>query len=153
MLEFLISPIVVALVVILAQFVIQPLMQKIITAQNELWLHKKKIYVNTIELIDKRFDSLRFVGAEPTGNAPTENEINANYRELLLLTDNQEIVTSFQNFMDTSLNGYASPANRGKFIQLLRIDLGKSRIGIEDDRIPYFRKRNNEISESPHLGG
>jgi|SRR3989338_363341 len=138
--ESLISPIVVALVVILAQFIIQPLMQKIITAQNELWLHKKKIYINTIELIDKKFDSLKFADKEPTGDVPTENEINATYRELLLLADSQEILTSFQNFMNTSLKDYNSPANRAKFIQLLRVDLGKSRIGLEDDKIPYFRK-------------
>lgn len=63
--ENLTGSIIVALIVIGAQFIIQPLMQQRITAQTELWLQKKQVYIETIELIDKRFDSMKFNDSEP----------------------------------------------------------------------------------------
>jgi hypothetical protein len=139
-----ISPIIVAVVVIAAQFVIQPLMQRNIIAQTELWLQKKQVYIETIELIDKRFDSMEFKNSKPMRNLPTTDEINNVYRQLLFFCDNSEILTDFRNFMDLSVEGYCSPANRGKFIKLLREDLGKSKLSIADEEIPYFREHSRK---------
>ena len=139
-----IGPIIVALIVIGAQFIIQPLMKQKITAQTELWLQKKQVYIETIELIDKRFDSMKFKDSEPIATPPTTDEINNVYRQLLFFCDNGEILTDFHNFMDFSVEGYCSPANRGNFIKLLREDLGKSKLSIVDEKIPYFREHSRE---------
>ncbi|MDA2922458.1 hypothetical protein MYX07_04310 [Patescibacteria group bacterium AH-259-L07] len=144
LLEFFIAPAVAALIVIIAQFFIQPLMQKNITARSELWLHKKEIYIKTIAIIDKRFDSMVFKNSRPVADPPTNKEFNEVYRELLLVCDDDEILIRFQKFMDTSVEGYCSPANRGDFINLIRKDLGKSKFSIKPKEIPYFRKRFRE---------
>ena len=143
-LEFFIAPTVVALIVIIAQFFIQPLMQKNITAQSELWLHKKEIYIKAIAIIDKRFDSMVFGSSQQTAEPPTNKEINEVYRELLLVCDDDEILIRFQKFMDTSVEGYCSPANRGDFINLIRKDLGESKFSIKPEKIPYFREHSKE---------
>lgn len=149
MLEFLtqvvFGPIVAAIVVLVAQVFVQPIIQKRITTQTELWLHKMKTYIKAIELVDMKFDSLKFSEAEPVGEPPAEKEINGVYRELLLISDNQEIVVSFQKFMSTFSNNYNSPVNRGKFIKLLRTDLGKPKLAIKDELIPYFRKKMDDF--------
>ena len=132
--------IIVALVVIVAQFFIQPAMQRKVTSQSELWLHKKDVYIKTIELVDKRFDSMEFKDAKPINEPPTSKEINSIYRQLLVFCDDDKILTDFEKIMNISVEGYCSPANRGKFIKLLRKDLGKSKLSIIDDKMPYFRE-------------
>ena len=139
-----IGPIIIALIVIGAQFIIQPLMQQRITAQIELWLQKKQVYIKTIELIDKRFDSMKFKDSEPKRNPPTTDEINNVYRQLLFFCDNGEILTDFHKFMDFSIEGYCTPANGGNFIKLFREDLGKSKLSIVDGKIPYFREHSRK---------
>ncbi len=135
-----IGPIIVALIVIVAQLIIQPLMQRKITAQTELWLQKKQVYIETIELIDKRFDSMKLEDSVHIGKPPITDEINNVYRQLLFFCDNDEILIDFHKFMDLSIEGYCTPANRGNFMKLLREDLGKSKLSIVDEKIPYFRE-------------
>lgn len=142
--KYLIAPLVAALIMLTAQFFIQPLIQEKIKAQEELWLHKKQIYIKAIELIDKRFDSMKLRDSKPIQDSPTNEEMNTVYRELLMVCDKEEILIDFQKFMDFSIDGYCSPANRGKFIKLLREDLGKSKLLIDDEKIPYFREYSNK---------
>jgi len=134
------GPIIVLLFAIIAQLIIQPLMQQKITAQTELWLQKIQVYIKTIELIDKMFDSMKLEDSEPIGNRPTTDKMNNVYRQLLFFCDNDEILMDFHKFMDLSIEGYCTPANRGNFIKLLREDLGKSKLSIVDEKIPYFRE-------------
>ena len=142
--QYLVAPIITAIIIapfmLVAQFWIQPLIQERIKIHEELWLHKKQIYFKAAELIDERFDSMKFNDSEPVREAPIEKEMNDVYRELLLVSDNEEILTSFQKFMDASIEDYCSPANRGKFLKLLRDDLGKSDLSADDEKIPYFRE-------------
>ena len=112
--------------------------------QHELWLHKKQVYIKAIELVDKRFDSMIFGNSEPIAKEPTTKEINDVFRDLLMVCDNEKIIISFSKFMDISVEGYCCPINRGAFIKLLRKDLGKSTLTIEDDKIPYFRTHSNK---------
>ena len=140
----LIGPIILAIIVIVAQFFIQPLMQQKITAKTELWLQKKEVYIKTIELIDKRFDSMKFQDSEPIGNPPTNDETNKVYRQLLFFCDNEKILTDFLKFMDKAIEGYCCPANRGNFMKLLREDLGKSKLSIAGEEIPYFREHSSK---------
>lgn len=136
----LIAPLLSAFIVLIAQFFLQPSIQKRIKAQEELWLHKKQIYIKTIELIDNKFDSMNYGDSKPIKEEPETEKINNIFRELLMVCDNQEIITNFQNFMDNSIKDYCSPANRGSYIKLLRSDLGgKSKLSIADEKIPYFR--------------
>ncbi len=137
--EYFIAPAVVGIVVIIAQFFIQPKIQKEITAQSELWLKKEEIYIKTIGLVDKRFDSMFFKDSKPTVEPPTTQEINEVFRQLLLLCDDDEIIIRFQKFMDISIYEYCSPVNRGGFINLLRKDLSKKKFSIKSEEIPYFR--------------
>lgn len=142
-LKALIGPLVVALIMLIAQFFLQPIIQEKIKAQEELWLHKKQVCIKTIELIDKRFDSMNFRDSEPIIEAPKPNEINNVFRELLMVCDDEKIIIRFQKFMDTSIEDYCSPATRGAFVKLLRKDLGKSKLSIADDKIPYYRIHSN----------
>ena len=141
--KYLVAPIILSIIVIGAQFFIQPRMEKRITAQTELWLQKKQAYIETIKLIDKKFDSLQFKDSAPTRSRPTDKETNDAYTQLLFFCDNEEIIIEFQKFMDVSKD-YCSPANRGSFIKLLREDLGKSKLSIVDEEVPYFRWRKTE---------
>ena len=137
--EYFLAPAMVAIIVIFVQFFIQPEVQKKATIKTELWLEKKRIYVETVKMIDKRFDSMFFDSAEPIVNTPTTQEINKVFRELLLMCDNDEIIIKFQSFMDYSVEDYCSPASRGDFINLIREDLGKDKFSIKPEVIPYFR--------------
>lgn len=105
----------------------------------ELFIYKKNIYTEVIRVVDKRFDSMNFGDVKQISEEPSTKEMNEAYRQLLLVTDNDEILKRFMKFMDNSINDYCSPANRGDFINLLRIDLGKGEIKIGIDSIPYFR--------------
>jgi len=142
--KYLCGPIIVGIIMLVAQFFLQPLIQEKIKAQEELWLHKKQVYIKAIELVDKRFDSMIFGNSEPIAKEPTTKEINDVFRDLLMVCDNEKIIISFSKFMDISVEGYCCPINRGAFIKLLRKDLGKSTLTIEDDKIPYFRTHSNK---------
>lgn len=118
------------------------LIENLYAKDFELFLFKKEIYRQTMEIVDKRFDSMSWKGAEPVSEPPTPGEINNIYRQLLLVSDNDEILKRFMKLMSYSENDYCSPANRGEFINLLRIDLGKEKVNIRVDSIPYFRNHD-----------
>ena len=139
----LVSPTVVGLIVVIAQFFIQPLMQERVTSKSELWLQKRELYVRTMSLIDNKYDSLIFGNIKPISIAPTSQEMNEVYRELLLVSDDENVITEFGNFMDNSRTDYNSPYKRGEFIIRLRKDLGESIVSLKPDAIPYFRQPLN----------
>jgi len=138
--EHLVAPAVVGLIVIAAQFFLQPLIQERIASRSELWIQKRALYATALELVDKQFGSLTFGGQSPINRQPTTDELNAVYRQLFLYADDKEIITMFRKFMDASIENYNSPYNRGRFLIRLRQDLGKSATSLSADTIPYFRQ-------------
>ncbi len=142
--QYFIAPIIMALITIGAQIKIQPIVQKRIKKEEELWIKKRDLYISTIEMVDKRFDSLSFGDNKPITDPPKNQERNKIYRELLLVSDNEEIPTRFYGFMDDSKQE-CNPVARAEFIALLRQDLGKSKLGIGHDKIPYFRDRHQSL--------
>ena len=106
----------------------------------ELFIYKKDVYTEVIRVVDKKFDSMNFHDSKPISSEPTTQEMNKVYRQLLLVTDNEEIPSFFMKFMDNATcNTYCSPAMRGAFLKLLRKDLGKSVLKMRADSIPYYR--------------
>jgi hypothetical protein len=139
LLQYLVGPVVVGVVVVLAQYIIQPKIQKASTAESELWRAKRDVYMKVITVLDRRFDSMNYKGAAPVTEGPVPSEINEIFRELLIMCDNDEIPARFTKFMNVAVEGYCSPANRGEFINMLRLDLGKRSFSITPGEIPYFR--------------
>ncbi len=60
--QYFIAPIIMALITIGAQIKIQPIVQKRIKKEEELWIKKRDLYISTIEMVDKRFDSCIYSG-------------------------------------------------------------------------------------------
>jgi hypothetical protein len=111
----------------------------------ELFIYKKSVYSEVIRVVDKKFDSMNFHDSKPISSEPTTQEMNEVYRQLLLVTDNEEIPSLFMKFLDNkTCNTYCSPARRGEFLKLLRDDLGKSVLKMRVDSIPYYRNFKTE---------
>ncbi|MCK4905080.1 hypothetical protein KAS42_02385 [bacterium] len=140
-LKYFIAPAVVALILLVAQFILHPLLEKKIIMKKELWLEKKEVYWESIYLIDKSYDSLAlskegYPGHIPTKNKPNTQEINEVYRKLFLLSENEDIPVIFIRFFDK--DSKFSAALRGEYIKLLRKDLDGFKIRTDSEKIPFF---------------
>ena len=140
--EHLIAPLIIGIVVLFGQFLLQPAIQERAASRTDLWAQKRDAYIDAIALVDKKYDSLSFGTPVRTGPAPTDSEINEIYGRLAMTADNTEIITMFQRFMDAASQDYHSPANRGKFILLLRSDLGQPSTGLRPEEVTYFRDQS-----------
>ena len=103
--------------------------------------HSKPNTVRSYEAILTKF-GLIFGDKDPVDEPPSNEDVNRINRQLLLVTDNEEIPMTFIKFFDYSGEGFCSPANRGLYINLLRKDLGKRKLKTPNEIIPYFRSSN-----------
>ena len=137
-LQYFLAPLITALIIFIAQFFLLPKLEKNKTAQVELWKEKKDVFIQSIELIDRRYQCLSFGGKKGDGSVFNEPEkVNKIYTKLLILSENPSIPKKFWRFFDNLVSKY-TPAERGEFILLLQKELGQKN-NTKPENIPYFK--------------
>jgi len=97
LLESLIVPVVVAIIMLIGQFFLHPIIQEKITSKSELWLEKKEAFTDAINIVAKQFNS-DLVETDkhiPTKDKPTLEEINNILSQLYMFSENDEIPKKF----------------------------------------------------------
>jgi len=142
-LQYFVAPVIVGLLIFILQFFLQPSLEKKKTIEKELWLEKKEAFIKSIQLVDQKFETLKF-NENDTLNIEFKNfeEVNTTYVKLLLLSENQDIPKEFWKFFDNRIKEF-SPAQRGEYILLLKDELGSS-TNTKPEEIPYFKNLRKE---------
>lgn len=131
--QYFIAPIVTA-TVIARQYFLLPKLEREKTKEVELWKNKKDTFIKAINLIDEKYETLNF-GDGMSSVFNKEQEVNKIYTELLLFSKDAEIPEMFWKFFD-SKTAILSAQDRGKFISILRKDLGHGEV--DPTKIPVF---------------
>jgi hypothetical protein len=130
-LQHIIGPIVVGIVVLIGQFIINPIIAHKEAQRSELLKAKQEAYLEAVDLVDKFYVSLSWKnsGGQPTngkiGPKPTREEFNQCLARLLLVEDNVAISDQFIQCFGGS-NQIVSPVFRTDLINLMRKDLFES---------------------------
>ena len=136
-LQFFISPLAVAILMLFAQYFLQPLIQKKITSSNELWLNKKEILVKSIDIAYRYWDSEKFDdirGNHITISKPSSSELNQILSGLYLSVDNQDVITKFTALFSENI----SPGLIGDYIKSVRKELNQKELTIPSDMMMGF---------------
>jgi hypothetical protein len=142
LIELTVPGVVVGLIVLVAQLLIIPRMEKAKLIVQEHWKSKRDALLEAIRLIDRFLSTANWKGIDapndlvPSMDKPSGREINDVFSKLLLVAENSEIPNRFYKF---SAKGHDSfPATRGEFILLLREELFKAQTRIKPEEVPYF---------------
>ena len=143
--EYLVAPIVVGLVVLIGQFFLQP-----VTAQRqamliERWQAKRNSYIQAVNMVNQKYASMEWHGPDAVteeykkGNPPTAEAINQCYSELLLYSENKEILRTYLAcFGILPEMNPIQQAYRIKLLELMRNDLKFEAINIEPDLVKFI---------------
>jgi len=146
--QYFVAPGVVALIVIAAQYVFVPKMEREKTRESELFRHQKSIFLHAIEIVDRilnaqqleKLDPEKFKGHQPLVNVPTTEEVNKVFSQLVLLTYDEDIPKGFGHFFGPKIGGDIL-AKRGEFIVSLRKELYKKHTSTPAAKIPFYYHR------------
>ena len=141
--EHFIGPAVVGLVVLFGQFFIQPSIASKEHAQTHHWEAKRDCYVRCINLVNKKFLSLMWIGKDaslpyPLGAPPSAEEVNQTYAELSLFSEDHEILKLFIKCFGQSSEKKIEQNDRIQLILAMRKDLGFGKIQIKDEDVKLF---------------
>ena len=137
-----VGSIVVGIVMLLGQFIIQPLIAEKSLAKQELWRAKLKTYSEAITLVNKKFATIEWhedgqASSSPTSEPPSVLDANNCFSKLVLLSTDNRIPRAFMSCMvPYDSNKTVTIGDLEKMIKLLRKDLkaGRSTIDTADIR-------------------
>jgi len=145
LLEHFVAPIVVGLVVLVGQFFIQPFIaqrQEILTAG---WQAKRNCYIQAVNLVNQKFASMKWDGPDAANveykksNPPTSEELNKCYTELILFSENKEIIRIYLAcFGILPEMRPIKQEYRIKLLELMRKDLKFKAMHIEPDLVKFI---------------
>ena len=142
--EYLVAPIVVGLVVLVGQFVLQPKIAQRQEALTERWKAKRNCYVKAKNLVNQKFASMKWEGKDAVNveyaksSPPIAEEVNKCYDELLLFSENKEIIRSYLACFGILPDMRPIQASyRIQLIGLMRNDLQFEGIDIQPDLVKF----------------
>src|SRR5688572_1494305 len=141
--EHLIGPLAVGLIVLAGQFFLQPMIAFKEHSKTHHWEAKRDCYVKCINLVNKKFLSLMWLGEDaklpyPLGTPPTAEEVNQCYAELSLFSENHDALKLFIRCFGQSLDKTIKQDDRIQLIHALRKDLGFNQIVINPEDVKPF---------------
>ena len=142
--EKLIAPIIVGVVVLLGQWLIQPMIGEATSQKVELLNTKQVVYLDALKLLDRLYLSFSWEDeiGKPTnpklGERPKCEEFNQCFARLLLVEDNKAVSDQFLcccGYTYTNISG----TYRKDLINLMRRDLyGRTHKDLVDAKSPFF---------------
>jgi hypothetical protein len=142
--QYFLAPVITALVILSVQFFVQPILETKKVANVELWKDKKNTFLEAVNLVDEKYQTLQFDQSNKNDIATKFTniaEVNRIYVKLLILSKDQTIPEKFWHFFDDTVKGF-SPAERGEFILLLQKELGQKN-KTPPEKIPVFKSIKN----------
>ena len=143
--EYLVAPIIVGLVVLVGQFVLQPKIAQRQEALTERWKAKRDCYIKAMNLVNQKFASMKWEGKDAAkieyakSNPPIAEEVNECYDELLLFSENKEIIRNYLACFGVLPDMRPIQASyRIQMIGLMRNDLQFEEIDIQPDLVKFF---------------
>ena len=140
--EHLIGPAVVGIVVLLGQLLIQPLIQ----SKAERWNAKRTAYLAALKVVNQKYDSMPWYGPDapsrsvPLQEPPPSAEVNNSYTELMLYSDNNDLITKYLDcFGVRNTNEPIHMATRNELINLMRRDLGFRAVDIRPENVKFIK--------------
>jgi hypothetical protein len=141
--EHLVGPLVVGLVVLIGQFFLQPQIAVREHSQTHHWEAKRDCYVKCLNLVNKKFLSLMWLGEHsqlpyPLGTPPTAEEVNQCYAELSLFAESGDSIRLFIKCFGQSSDKTIKLDDRVQLIHAMRKDLGFDPIVLNPEDVKLF---------------
>jgi len=134
LLEKLLAPILAGLIVLLGQYLLQPLVSRRIRKVESVVQLKHEALEKVVDVIEKFCATADDASSSEMGSRLIYQEVNHAYARLILYAEMPETLETFKELIHSM-----TPVDRARFYRQVRVELGLPVMGTSDEmEVPYF---------------